>query len=78
MKTAFHGIIIPYKRGIIHAYKRQRIRLFEQVGPLLNTSYKLYDIAKASLVNFAPENVDVDWIISETDKCGSWTDRNPL
>jgi hypothetical protein len=24
------------------------------------------------------EEVDVDWIISETNEYGSWTDRNPL
>ena len=58
--------------------QRQWIRLFEQVGPLLNNSYKLYDIAKASLVSFTPEDVDVDRIISETDEYGSWTNRNPL
>ena len=27
--------------------------------------------------NHPPEDVDVDWIISETDKYRSWTDRNP-
>ena len=26
----------------------------------------------------APENIDVEWIISETDKYRSWTDRNPV
>lgn len=36
------------------------------------------DSAKATPVSFAPEDVDVDWIISETDEYGSWTDRNPL
>ena len=25
-----------------------------------------------------PEKVDVDWIISESDKYGIWTDRNPV
>ena len=34
--------------------------------------------AKASLVSFAPEDVDVDWIISETDEYGNWSDRNSL
>ena len=43
-----------------------------------NASLSIDDSAKASLVSFAPENVDVDWIISETDEYGSWTDRNPL
>ena len=28
--------------------------------------------------NHPPENIDVDWIISETDESGSWTNRNPL
>ena len=36
------------------------------------------DSAKASLVSFTPEDVDVDWIISKTDEYGSWTDRNSL
>ena len=36
------------------------------------------DSAKASLVSFAPEEVDVDWIISETDGYGSSTDRISL
>ena len=57
--------------------KRQWIRLFEQVGPLINTSHELGGGAKGSLDSFAPENVDVDWIISETDEYGSWTNRNP-
>ena len=52
-------------------------KAFEQVGPLINTSHKLCGGAKVSLVSFAPENVDVDWIISETDEYGSWTNRNP-
>ena len=29
-------------------------------------------------VSFPPEDVDVDWITSETDEYGSWTGRNPL
>ena len=43
-----------------------------------NNSHKLCGGAKASLVSFAPEDVDVDWIISETDEYWIWTDRNPL
>ena len=38
----------------------------------------LADSAKVTPVSLPPENVDVDWIISETEKHGSWTDRNPL
>ena len=36
------------------------------------------DSAKASLVSFAPKDVDVDWIISESDNYGSCTSRNPF
>ena len=36
------------------------------------------DSAKVTPVSFPPENIDVDWIISETDEYRSWTDRNPL
>ena len=36
------------------------------------------DSAKVTPVSFTPEDVDVAWIISETDEYGSWTDRNPL
>ena len=28
--------------------------------------------------NQPPENVEVDWLISETNEYGNWTDRNPL
>ena len=36
------------------------------------------DSAKVTPVSFPKEDVDVDWTISETNKYGSWTDRNPL
>ena len=36
------------------------------------------DSAKVIPVSFPPEDVDVDWIISETDEYRSWADRNPL
>ena len=45
---------------------------------MFGASIKIDDSAKATPVSFAPEDVDVDWIISETDEYGSWTDRNPL
>ena len=44
---------------------------------IIATNYVDNDM-KASLVSFAPEDVDVDWIISETDEYWIWTDRNPL
>jgi hypothetical protein len=34
--------------------------------------------AKVTPVSFPKEDVDVDWIISETNEYGSWTDRNLL
>ena len=36
------------------------------------------DSAKVIPVSFPPEDVDVVWIISETDEYRSWADRNPL
>jgi len=36
------------------------------------------DSAKVTPVSFPPENVDVDWIVAETDKYGCWNKRNPL
>ena len=36
------------------------------------------DADKSQSVSFTPEDVDVDWIISETDEYGNWTDRNSL
>ena len=41
--------------------------VYEEFGVTINMD----NSAKASLGNFAPENVDVDWIISETDEYGS-------
>jgi hypothetical protein len=43
-----------------------------------NRPINIGDSAKVTPVSFPPENIDVDWIISETDEYGSWTDRNPL
>ena len=34
-------------------------------------------LTKASLVSFTPEDVDVDWIVSETDNYGWWFERKP-
>ena len=38
---------------------------------------KLMIALKVIPVCFPPGGVDVDWIISETKKPRSWTDRNP-
>ena len=52
--------------------------MHEEFEKIFHVHINIDDSAKASLVSFAPEDVDVDWIISETDDYGSWTDRNPL
>jgi len=36
------------------------------------------DSAKTTPVSFPPENVDVEWIVAETDKYGCWNKRNLL
>ena len=52
--------------------------MHEEFEKILRVPIKIDDSAKASLVSFTPEDVDVDWIIYETDDYGNWTDRNPL
>jgi len=52
--------------------------MHEEFEKMFGMPINIGDSAKVNPVSFAPENVDVDWIISETDKNGSWTDRNPL
>jgi len=52
--------------------------MHEEFEKMFGMPINIGDSAKVNPVSFAPENVDVDWIISETDKYGSWTDRNPL
>ena len=52
--------------------------MHDEFEKMFGVPINIDDSAKASQVSFAPENVDVDWIISETDEYRSWTDRNPL
>ena len=52
--------------------------MHDEFEKMFGVPINIDDSAKASQVSFAPEDVDVDWIISETDEYGSWTDRNPL
>ena len=37
---------------------------------------KIDDSTKAIPINFPPEAVDVEWIISETDRHSNWQQRN--
>ena len=42
--------------------------MHEEFEKMFGVPISIDDSAKASLVSFTPEDVDVDWIISETDK----------
>jgi len=52
--------------------------MHEEFEKMFGVSIDIDDSAKASLVSFPPEDIDVDWIISETDKHSNFTARNPL
>ena len=52
--------------------------MHEEFEKMFGVPINIDDSAKVTPVSFTPEDVDVDWIISETDVYGSWTDRNPL
>jgi len=52
--------------------------MHEEFEIMFGVPINIDDSAKITLISFPPENVDVDWIMSETDEHGSWTDRNPL
>ena len=52
--------------------------MHEEFEKMFGVPINIGDSSKVTPVSFTPEDVDVDWIISETDKYGSWTDRNPL
>jgi hypothetical protein len=52
--------------------------MHEEFEKMFGVSINIDDSAKASLVSFPPEDIDVDWIISETDKHSNFTARNPL
>ena len=52
--------------------------MHEEFEKMFGVPINIGDSAKVTQVSFAPEDVDVDWIISETDQYGSWIDRNPL
>ena len=52
--------------------------MHDEFEKMFGAPINIDDSAKVTPVSLPPEYVDVDWIISETDKYGSWTDRNPL
>ena len=45
---------------------------------MFHVPIKIDDSAKVIPISFPPENLDVEWIISETNKYRGWADRNPL
>lgn len=62
-------------RGLYSELVEVMHELFEK---LFHVPIKIDDSAKVIPVSFPPENVDVKWIISDTNGFGSWTERNPL
>ena len=52
--------------------------MHEEFEIMFGVPINIDDSAKITPISFPPENVDVDWIMSETDEYRSWTDRNPL
>jgi len=52
--------------------------MHDEFEKMFGVPINIGDSSKVTPVSFPPEDVDVDWIISETDEYGSWTDRNPL
>ena len=52
--------------------------MHDEFEKMFGVPINIGDSAKVTQVSFAPEDVDVDWIISDADEYGSWTDRNSL
>jgi len=52
--------------------------MHEEFEKMFDVPINIGDSAKVIPISFPPENVDVEWIISETDNYKSWTDRNML
>ena len=52
--------------------------MHDEFEKMFHVPINIDDSAKVTPVSFPPEDVDVDWIISETDRYRSWTERKPL
>ena len=50
--------------------------MYDEFEKMFNVPIKIDDSAKAIPISFTPEAVDVEWIISETDKYSNWEERN--
>ena len=52
--------------------------MHDEFEKMFNVPINIDDSAKVMPISFPPENVDVEWIISETDDYRRWSNRNPL
>ena len=50
----------------------------EEFEKMFGVPIKIDDNAKVITISFPPENLDAEWIISETDKYSNWEERNPI
>ena len=50
--------------------------MHDEFEKMIGVLIKIDDNAKAIPISFTPEAVDVEWIISETDKYSNWEERN--
>ena len=51
--------------------------MHDEFEKMFGVSISIDDSAKVTPVSFPAEDVDVDWIISETDEYRNWEERNP-
>lgn len=50
--------------------------MYDEFEKMFNVPIKIDDSAKVLPISFPPEAVDVQWIISETDRYSNWEERN--
>ncbi len=50
--------------------------MYDEFEKMFNMPIKIDDSAKVLPISFPPEMVDVEWIISETDRYSNWEELN--
>ena len=50
--------------------------MHDEFEKMFGVPIKIDDSAKVIPISFPPEMVDVQWIISETDRYSNWEERN--
>ena len=50
--------------------------MHDEFEKMIGVLIKIDDNAKAIPISFTPEAVDLEWIISETDRYSNWEERN--